>query len=492
MNKVKTKNSRERDTIKRRYILLSSDLISISSAVIGGWLLAEFIKNLFFADLLPMEWDRAKKIMPVLFGLPSVFIILGSGFQGHYNRFRPFWNEFAELFKIILFAAGMVIIYLYFVKSHFSRMWFFASWLLVIVMMPLGRLLAKKVMMQVGIWFNPTVVIGTGFNAVESALAVESDPLLGMKIVALIELEEESPNKSLLHRNSTMGSPYKIVKIGDPLETFHRLGDPYVVLALDPADYQTHAELINRLTSSQVNMSIVPPMRGLPLLCTEVFHIFRYEVLLLRYQNNLARRSLVFLKRSFDLILSSVLLVILLPLFAFFSWRIKRDGGKTFFRHRRIGCKGKPFKCYKFRTMSRDADRIFKETLASDKDAQKEWNRNFKLKIDPRITPIGQFLRKNSLDELPQLWNVLKGEMSLVGPRPIVEEELERYGDQAHYYLEVKPGMTGLWQISGRNDIDYQRRVYLDGWYVRNWSLWYDIVILMKSLPIAIRGKGAY
>jgi lipopolysaccharide/colanic/teichoic acid biosynthesis glycosyltransferase len=142
--------------------------------------------------------------------------------------------------------------------------------------------------------------------------------------------------------------------------------------------------------------------------------------------------------------------------------------------------------------MTLDADKILKETLASDEKAQKEWSQNFKLKNDPRITKIGQFLRKTSLDELPQLWNVLKGEMSLVGPRPIIEEEIEMYGDQSHYYIEVNPGITGLWQISGRNDIDYQRRIYLDGWYVRNWSLWYDIVIMLKSLPIVIRGKGAY
>jgi undecaprenyl-phosphate galactose phosphotransferase len=142
--------------------------------------------------------------------------------------------------------------------------------------------------------------------------------------------------------------------------------------------------------------------------------------------------------------------------------------------------------------MTRGADRILKEMLESDEKAKNEWRQNFKLKNDPRITKIGRFLRKTSIDELPQLWNVLKGEMSLVGPRPIVEEEIERYGDQAHYYLEARPGMTGLWQISGRNDMDYEQRVNLDSWYTRNWSLWYDIVILMKTIPELFNSKGAY
>jgi undecaprenyl-phosphate galactose phosphotransferase len=130
--------------------------------------------------------------------------------------------------------------------------------------------------------------------------------------------------------------------------------------------------------------------------------------------------------------------------------------------------------------------------LASDASARMEWERDFKLRNDPRITPIGAFLRKTSLDELPQLWNVLKGDMSLVGPRPIVTEEMDRYGDQLGYYLEARPGMTGLWQISGRNDVDYSARVNLDAWYVRNWSLWYDIVILLKTINVVFRRHGAY
>lgn len=139
-----------------------------------------------------------------------------------------------------------------------------------------------------------------------------------------------------------------------------------------------------------------------------------------------------------------------------------------------------------------DAKEKLAELLENDPVAKAEWERDFKLKNDPRITKSGAFLRKTSLDELPQIFNVLKGEMSLVGPRPVIEEELERYGEYVNDYLMVKPGITGMWQVSGRSDIDYKERVLLDSWYVRNWSVWIDIVMLVKTLKVVLLRKGAY
>ncbi|EUM45236.1 undecaprenyl-phosphate galactose phosphotransferase [Enterobacter sp. MGH 37] len=142
--------------------------------------------------------------------------------------------------------------------------------------------------------------------------------------------------------------------------------------------------------------------------------------------------------------------------------------------------------------MNINSKEILARLLENDPEARAEWEKDFKLKNDPRITPIGHFIRKTSLDELPQLFNVLKGEMSLVGPRPVIHEELVRYADDVDYYLMVKPGMTGLWQVSGRNDVDYTTRVYFDSWYVKNWSLWNDIVILFKTVSVVLFRKGAY
>jgi undecaprenyl-phosphate galactose phosphotransferase len=139
-----------------------------------------------------------------------------------------------------------------------------------------------------------------------------------------------------------------------------------------------------------------------------------------------------------------------------------------------------------------DAERVLKDLLERSPEAAAEWAKDFKLRNDPRITPIGRFLRRTSLDELPQLWNVLKGEMSLVGPRPVVLEELARYGEYADYYLQSKPGITGVWQVSRRSDTTYEERVSMDAWYARNWSLWYDFVILLKTVAAVAQGRGAY
>ncbi|SDF95884.1 sugar transferase [Paraburkholderia phenazinium] len=197
-------------------------------------------------------------------------------------------------------------------------------------------------------------------------------------------------------------------------------------------------------------------------------------------------------KRGFDVVCAVSLLVALAPLFAFVAVLVRRDGGAITFGHERIGQHGRKFRCLKFRTMVVNADIVLKELLANDPEARAEWARDFKLKNDVRVTAIGRFLRRTSLDELPQLWNVLRGDMSLVGPRPVVEQELERYGNDVRYYLMAKPGITGLWQVSGRNDIDYAKRVSLDVSYVQRWSLSQDVAILVKTIGVVMRREGAY
>lgn len=166
--------------------------------------------------------------------------------------------------------------------------------------------------------------------------------------------------------------------------------------------------------------------------------------------------------------------------------------GPIFFAHERVGRKGEMFRCYKFRTMVPNADAALSDLLENDSEARVEWLRDFKLRKDPRVTRMGRFLRKTSLDELPQLWNVLNGTMSLVGPRPVVREELVRYGRGARFYLANRPGLTGLWQVSGRNDTDYGRRVALDRAYTENASFWLDIRIVVRTVWIVLRVKGAY
>ncbi|MEM9943160.1 MAG: undecaprenyl-phosphate galactose phosphotransferase WbaP [Planctomycetota bacterium] len=210
-------------------------------------------------------------------------------------------------------------------------------------------------------------------------------------------------------------------------------------------------------------------------------------------EDRLLSPSAVFIKRTMDVVVSlSAILVFSPVLIGIAIWCKLSDPGPLFFGHKRIGKHGKRFKAWKFRTMRVNADEILKKTLAENPEMRKEWEETYKLKNDPRITRAGHFLRKSSLDELPQLWNVLIGEMSLVGPRPIVVGEVEKYEDKFSNYLRVIPGVTGFWQVSGRNLTTYERRVELDDFYVRNWSIWFDIYILIRTVKTVLFREGAF
>jgi lipopolysaccharide/colanic/teichoic acid biosynthesis glycosyltransferase len=197
-------------------------------------------------------------------------------------------------------------------------------------------------------------------------------------------------------------------------------------------------------------------------------------------------------KRIFDLVGASVAILLLSPLILMIVAFMYVSGGSPLFRHRRVGHQGVFFDCFKFRTMVTNADKVLRSLLERDSIAREEWLRDHKLRDDPRVTPFGRFLRRTSLDELPQLWNVLRGDMSLVGPRPVVPEELRRYGRKVATFLSARPGITGLWQISGRNDTDYRRRVALDVCYVRSRSASLDLYILLRTLRVVFATRGAY
>ncbi|WP_269930684.1 sugar transferase [Aminobacter sp. HY435] len=198
-------------------------------------------------------------------------------------------------------------------------------------------------------------------------------------------------------------------------------------------------------------------------------------------------------KRSFDIVGASAGLIALSPLFLLIALLVKAsDGGPAFYGHRRIGRAGRIFHCLKFRTMVRNGDAVLAAHLRGNPEARAEWEATRKLKDDPRVTRVGAVLRKLSLDELPQIVNILLGDMSIVGPRPVVRDELEYYGKSAVFYFKSRPGLTGLWQVSGRNDVSYDSRVAFDRHYVENWSLSQDIRIILKTVPAVCMSRGSY
>ncbi|BCD60712.1 MULTISPECIES: exopolysaccharide biosynthesis polyprenyl glycosylphosphotransferase [unclassified Nitratiruptor] len=238
---------------------------------------------------------------------------------------------------------------------------------------------------------------------------------------------------------------------------------------------------------------VLPKISTMPLFHAEIINSIHHKGLAFFIQNRLLNPVDKTIKRFFDLSFASVLFLVSLPVMSGIYLAIWIQTKKNpIFTQTRIGKDGKPFTIYKFKTMVDNAEKVLEEYLQTHPEAKEEYERYRKLKNDPRITSIGKFLRKSSLDELPQLVNILKGDMSLIGPRPILPQEAELFGEFFSYYCSVRPGVTGLWQVSGRNELDFDERVKLDVWYVRNWSLEIDILILLKTVVIVLSRKGSY
>ncbi|TQO58507.1 undecaprenyl-phosphate galactose phosphotransferase WbaP [Vibrio cholerae] len=458
--------------------LISSDALSF---IISAFISIVYVQekspvNLKINDFL--EWH----LMSFLFcGFICMLWLWGA--KRHYTYRKPFWDELYDILKILFFMSLFSLsISSVLNRSYPVDIWFF-EWSVILCLLPLLRNLTKRILNKIGIWSMPCVIIGDADNAHDVLKAVQSEPSTGFEVIALV-----SPSG---HANVSQVSGVAYISQEYLLKNTHQFYK--VFIATEKHQSQQREYWIRALTKHGVrNISIVPALRGIPLYGTDISHFFSHEVMMLRVKNNLPRRSSRFVKRLFDIFASSILLLLLSPLFAFIAWKVSRDGGPATYGHERVGLYGRKFKCLKFRSMVINSKEVLENLLETDTAAREEWQREFKLKNDPRVTEIGKLLRRTSLDELPQLWNVFKGDMSLVGPRPIIDDELLRYKDDADYYLLAKPGMSGLWQVSGRSDTDYDTRVYLDSWYVKNWSLWYDIVILFKTITVVLKKEGAY
>jgi Undecaprenyl-phosphate galactose phosphotransferase WbaP len=422
---------------------------------------------------------RARAASVVVLGALVIF----GWFRLHYTQRKPFWDELREVLNVLILLAFFDAAMLFFNKWQFSRLAFGLFWCLVLVLVPLLRSLLKIALLRRGLWQTPVCLVGSGDNAREAWLALRSESMMGYELAQVIlPPGDRAPDWARV----------PCINWQDFSSPFPGQADAQLVVAVEADQQDVIDHVLRHAIKSSPSLLIVPAARGLPLLGMESLHSFSHEVLLLRAHNNLLRGSSRFIKRSFDITVALLLLILCLPLFTVLALQIRRSGGPAFFGHSRIGHQGRAFPCYKFRTMVPNSAEVLEALLSHDANARAEWEREFKLRNDPRITPVGAFLRRTSLDELPQLWNVLRGDMSLVGPRPVIGEELARYGDDASYYLQVRPGMTGLWQVSGRNNVDYGTRVALDAWYVRNWSLWNDIVILVKTVRVVLAREGAY
>jgi Undecaprenyl-phosphate galactose phosphotransferase WbaP len=452
--------------------LLLSDVVAFSLA---GLLAALLVYTC--GEVSDQQWLVSQDLQRYWAWLGVVGIGLSSFLVrfGHYSDRKPFWTELSEVLKVVIVLALLDLAVVGITRWNSSRMWWLLVWPFAALCVPLMRGVSREAMRRIRVWQRPALIVGIGPNAKDAMRALQSEPTLGFEVLGFVDVA------TVLGENSKA------------LQKWAKIPGVQFVLALDAGQSDLHDSVLRKLSQWEVeDVSVIPAMRGVPLFGTEITYFFSHEVAWLRLRNNLRYWPARLLKRVVDVIAASGLVVMLALPFAFIVWLIRRDGGPAIFAHKRVGQSGRLFPCYKFRTMRVDAEEQLRLLLANDPALLAEWEREFKLRSDPRITRVGRFLRRTSLDELPQLINVIRGDMSLVGPRPVIKAELERYGTDVDYFLMVRPGITGLWQVSGRSDSGYEQRVYLDTWYVKNWSLWYDIAILFKTIKVVFSGRGAY
>lgn len=366
--------------------------------------------------------------------------------------------------------------------DSYSRFIFIVSWFFSMGAVPLVRSLVRNGMTRKGTWGIPAILVGTGPAMEIMARNVRLRPRIGMKIVGMLSDEKEVG--TLFEGVTVLGTLHDAATISQEFPGCYAIiseHDSCCELGGFLSDFDKYFSRIVLLTDAELLSQRWATTRDIG------------GMVGLEIRQNLLDRKRMLLKRLLDGFVAFCGLAVLSPFFAaMVIWIKLDDGGPVFFGHPRIGRGGRTIKVWKFRSMVCNADELLAKHLAECEESRAEWEATQKLKNDPRITRSGKFLRKTSLDELPQLWNVLIGELSLVGPRPIVEAEKARYKESYELYCRIIPGITGLWQISGRNLTTYDERIDLDLYYVRNWSIWFDLYILCKTIPVVLTGHGAF
>lgn len=432
-------------------------------------------------------------IAATLWWLPFV-LLLFFAYDGLYQKRRPLWSESYSLVKAIslAFVVALAIISLGKLSNQVSRTVIVLMWISSLFTLPLARYAGKNLLARAGIWERKVLVLGAGKTGELVAGALSKEPYLGYKISGFLD-DDPTKKSSGVKVN---GVRYPVLGgFRDSDRAMEATGVRHFIVAAPGMPSPALVGLVNRLQRRAETVLVVPDLFGLPVVGVEADYFFDEQALVFKVRNNLASPSNALLKRIFDRVTGISILILTLPLMILVAIAIVVDSpGPVFFVHRRIGQGGKEFKCFKFRTMVVNAQEVLRDILGRDPQLRGEWERGFKLKRDPRITRVGRILRRISLDELPQVLNVLKAEMSLVGPRPrpLYERDSRNETGVFDIGLGTKPGMTGLWQVSGRSELDFMDRLVLDAWYTRNWSLWLDITLIVRTVPELLRRRGAY
>lgn len=449
------------------------------------FMIADYVSVVMTVHLSMNIYDVIIPAKYIYIWLPITYIVFL--LQGKaYNIMQPIIYTVKDTFYAISFGMAACIGALHFFTTWQVRSSFFlVFWLFLLVIIFLGRFLLNAWLKYGHHLYEDVIIIGAGKTAERVLHFYREDLGCRYNIVGLID--DHPLSQKLTAEYQHLG------KIADVEAILKEHKIQQVIITAPGMEVAKLQQLIVRIQPHVREISFVPDLIGTPMAGIEARELYTEEIIMLHLKNNLSVWRNRMYKRIFDL--ACVLLggMVLLPFIAIIAMMVAYDNkGQVIFAHRRIGKNGQEFPCYKFQTMIPNAQEKLEEYLAANPDARKEWEESFKLTDDPRVTKLGSFLRKTSLDELPQLWNVIRGDMSLVGPRPIVRKEIVKYGIYFREYSMVLPGITGMWQTSGRSDTTYEERVAMDTWYVRNWSVWVDIMYLVKTFKAVAFREGAY
>lgn len=434
---------------------------------------------------------NAREVVYFALCMGVVLFFMGTG---QYSRRVPWWRQVQVISKTVLFALIIDGFTSYVLGLYYSRMFILTNWVLAFTFLIGLRFLLNIIKAHAPLWQLPTVIMADRDTAIDVMYAMAADTGVGLVAHALL-LRDRDPTKTDPQEFPVRNMYIAILDGLDGYNAYIRENpDKFYIIALESFRSEKRDALLDLLAREKVRYSIIPPTSRLSLYHTEPMYFFGNDAILLHVKYTAITLRGRVLKRVMDIGGACIGLICFSPVFlaVMIMLKVEGQGGSLFYNGMRLGKNGTLFKCWKFRTMEPNSDHLLNAYLKENSDAAAHWTRFNKLPDDPRIrTKTSKFIRRASIDELPQLWNVLKGEMSLVGPRPILESETTAYGSHLDNYTSVKPGITGLWQVSGRNDVSFQRRVQWDAWYIRNWTLWGDVVIILKTVWIVLRGTGA-
>ena len=460
-------------------MLAVADYLSLLAAE-GTALGLQGIFRVDASSMMAMPWDYQYLYIPGMFLL---IMLLAEGYR--FNR--PSLEMARDVFRGICFGFLMYMLLIFLMRNSMQVSRYYAGCFLVFTFLyvALGRYVVGRVVLKAESLQERVLLIGAGRTAERLLAAFQDDFCYCYKVIGV--LDDHPVSDSIPKKYPLLGG------FDDAARVIREQGVQTVIVAAPGLSEKGMRKLLMEIQHLTDTVLFTPSLVGSPLGSVEISTLFVEQVAVIKSKNNLSRWYNRWIKFVFDVVVTAIGTILISPIFLALCICVAIDNkGKVIFAHQRVGRNGKLFPCYKFQTMIPNAQQVLEEYLENDPQARLEWETNFKLSNDPRVTKLGAVLRKTSLDELPQIFNVLKGEMSLVGPRPVVQAELAKYGDNKKEYLMVRPGITGMWQASGRSDTTYEERVAMDTWYVRNWSLWIDLKYLYRTFAAVISKKGAY